>query len=125
VLQRLQLDNQPVAALAKRLDEVYLPGASDPQNIVRSSPGLRLLQQIRDEAHRFAITYHRILRKKRTLVSELDKLGGIGEVRKKALLKYFGSVKNIRTATVDEIEMVDGISSVLARGIWEHFHVVK
>jgi excinuclease ABC subunit C len=85
---------------------------------------LKLLQQIRDEAHRFAVTYHRTLRKKRTLHSELDNIEGIGDVRRKALVKYFGSVSAIRDAQVDEIAMVPGINAAVANKIWEHFHAV-
>jgi excinuclease ABC subunit C len=125
VLLQLKLKELPVAALAKRLDEVFLPGASEPQNIPKSSTGLKLLQQLRDEAHRFAVTYHRKLRKKRTLKSELDKIAGVGEIRRKVLLKYFSSVKNLKEATVDEIAEVDGIGAAVANTIWEYFHAVK
>lgn len=114
----------PIAALAKRLDEVFVPGASAPQNIPKTSSGLKLLQQVRDEAHRFAVTYHRTLRSKRTLQSELDVVPGIGPARRKALVRYFGSVKNLREANADEIQMVDGISPELAERIWRHFHFV-
>ncbi len=124
-LEKLSLARLPLAALAKRLDEVFLPGASDSQNIPRTSSGLKLLQQIRDEAHRFAITFHRSLRKKRTIQSELDKIDGVGPSRRNALLKYFGSVKQIREATVDEIEMAEGIPIDLAKRVWEHFHFVS
>lgn len=124
VLHELNMTDQPVAALAKRLDEVFVPGASDPQNIPKTSSGLKLLQQIRDEAHRFAVTYHRTLRRKRTFQSALDTIPGVGPARRKALLKYFGSVKNLREANVDEIASVEGITLDLAKRIWEHFHFV-
>jgi excinuclease ABC subunit C len=124
VLAQLQINDQPIAALAKRLDEVFIPGASDPQNIPKTSSGLKLLQRIRDEAHRFAVAYHRTLRKKRTTQSLLDTIPGIGPARRTALVKYFGSVKSLREATVDEIEIVDGINSDLAKKVWEHFHFV-
>jgi excinuclease ABC subunit C len=124
VLRELDKTEQPVAALAKRLDEVFLPGASEPQNIPKTSSGLKLLQQIRDEAHRFAVTYHRTLRQKRTVQSALDAIPGIGPARRTALVKHFGSVKNLRDATVDEIELVEGINTELAKKIWEHFHFV-
>ncbi len=114
----------PVAALAKRLDEVFVPGSPDAQNIPRTSSGLKLLQQLRDEAHRFAITFHRSLRQKRTIQSELDSVPGIGPARRKALLTYFGSVKNIREAVVDEIGSVQGIAPDVARRVWEHFHII-
>jgi len=123
VFDELGAVNQPLAALAKRLDEVYLPGIPDPQNIPRTSSGLKLLQQIRDEAHRFAVTYHRTLRSKRTLRSDLDAIPGVGPERRALLLKTFGSVAAVREATVDELEMVENISANLARDIWEHFHL--
>lgn len=125
VLRELSLHDQPIAALAKRLDEVFIPGSPDAQNIPKTSSGLKLLQQIRDEAHRFAVTYHRTLRKKRTLQSELDTVAGVGPARRTALLKYFGSVKQIKEATVDELEMVESIPTEMARRIWEHFHILK
>ncbi len=124
VLSELNKTEQPVAALAKRLDEVFLPGVSEPQNIPKTSSGLKLLQQIRDEAHRFAVTYHRTLRQKRTVQSALDAIPGIGPARRTALVKHFGSVKNLREATVDEIELVESITTELAKKIWEHFHFV-
>ncbi len=124
-LQELDLGDQPVAALAKRLDEVFVPGSSEAQNIPKVSSGLKLLQQIRDEAHRFAVSYHRTLRRKRTLQSELDNIPGVGPQRRTLLLKYFGSVTNVREAAVDEIGLVQGIPADLAKQIWEHFHVVK
>lgn len=124
VLDELETKDQAVAALAKRLDEVFVPGASAAQNIPKTSSGLKLLQHIRDEAHRFAVTYHRTLRKKRTTQSALDTIPGIGPTRRTALVKYFGSVKNLRESTVDEIEMVDRITPDLAKKIWEHFHFV-
>lgn len=124
VFRELNMETQPVAALAKRLDEVFLPGASEPQNIPRSSSGLKLLQYMRDEAHRFAVTYHRTLRRKRTTQSALDIVPGIGEVRRKILLKHFGSVNNLREASVDEIEMVESIPAPLAKKIWQHFHFI-
>lgn len=124
VLSQLQRTDIPVAALAKRLDEIFVPESPDPQNIPKSSSGLKLLQQIRDEAHRFAVTYHRVLRRKRTIVSALDAVSGIGPARRRALIKHFGSVNSIREAAIDEIEMVEGITKDLAKQIWEHFHFV-
>lgn len=125
VLEELNIQNQPVAALAKRLDEVYLPGSSEPQNIPRTSSGLKLLQQIRDEAHRFAITYHRSLRQKQATRSELDAIPGIGRKRRTQLINHFGSVNNLKEASVDELEMVDGMNSSTAKMVWEHFHFVN
>ncbi len=102
-LNELGIMDQPVIGLAKRLEEVYLPGISEPQNIPKSSAGLKLLQQIRDESHRFAITFHRQLRGKRTLKSSLDDIPGIGPKRKTGLLKTFGSVKKISEASLQEL----------------------
>ena len=121
-LKSLDITNQPVIALAKRLDEVFVPGISEPQNIRRDSPGLRLLQRIRDEAHRFAITFHRARRKKRTLDSALQAIPGIGPVRRKALVRYFGSLKRIRQASVEDLQKVEGINEKIAHEIWQHFH---
>ncbi len=125
VLTKLRKTEQPIAALAKRLDEVFVPGASEAQNVPKTSSGLKLLQQIRDEAHRFAISYHRTLRKKRTIQSELDGIPGVGPNRRTALVKYFGSVNNVKEATVDELEAVAGLPGEVAQRIWQHFHVVK
>ncbi len=90
------LEDICVASLAKRFEEVYLPGNSEPVRIPRDSEALYLLQQVRDEAHRFAITYHRQLRDKKMIVSVLDDVPGLGPTRKKRLLKEFGSVKKLR-----------------------------
>jgi excinuclease ABC subunit C len=102
VMETLGLDI-PVAGLAKRMEEVYLPGRADPIRIPRGEDGLFLLQQVRDEAHRFAVSYHRMLRGRRMVDSVLDGVPGIGPVRKRALLRRFGSVKKIREASVDEL----------------------
>ena len=125
VLCKLKKTDQAIAALAKRLDEVFVPGASEAQNIPKTSSGLKLLQQIRDEAHRFAVTYHRTLRKKRTIQSELDTVPGVGPNRRAVLVKYFGSVKNVKEATADELAAVEGIPVDVAERIWKHFHFMK
>ena len=96
VLEELGLEDICVASLAKRFEEVYLPGNSDPIRIPRDSEALYLLQQVRDEAHRFAITYHRQLRDKKMIVSAIDDIPGLGPTRKKRLLKELGSVKKMR-----------------------------
>ncbi|MCH8285544.1 excinuclease ABC subunit C [candidate division KSB1 bacterium] len=121
-LRKLDLVNIPLIGLAKRLDEVSLPGISEPQNISRTSSGLRLLQRVRDEAHRFALMHHRKQRKKRTITSELDSIPGIGPERKKALLKYFGSVTRLRVAAPESIAGVKSISGGLAQSIYKHLH---
>ena len=109
----------PVAALAKRLDEVFLPGMSEAQNIARTSSGLRLLQQVRDEAHRFANTYNAQLRLKKISESILDEFPGLGEKRKAALLKKFKSVQRLRTATEEEIAAVPGLGGKTAAKLRE------
>jgi len=121
-LNSLGIKNQGVVALAKRLDEVFLPGGSDPLMIPKGSASLKLLQRIRDEAHRFAVEYHRKLRKKRTIQSELDMIPGIGEARRRVLLKRFGSVEKIRQAGLKEILQIKGISKRVAENIYKHFH---
>jgi excinuclease ABC subunit C len=112
----------PAIGLAKRLEEVYLPGQPEPLMIPRGSEALFLLQHLRDEAHRFAITYHRQKRAKRQLHSPLDDIPGVGATRKKALLKHFGSLFRLQQANVDEIEAVPGVGPALARTIYEHLH---
>jgi len=124
VLQQLNLPI-PLAALAKRLDEIFVPGSPDPQNIPKTSSGLKLLQQLRDEAHRFGVTFHRLLRTKRTTVSELDAIAGVGPAKRNALIKFFGSVEGVRQAAVDELILVQGVTESIAQKIWEYFHTVK
>jgi len=119
VLARLGLSSQPVIGLAKRLEEVFLPGKSEPELIAKASGGLRLLQQIRDEAHRFAITYHRSLREKRTLQSELDLIAGIGKKKAKELLEAFGSVQGVKFASREQLGAVVGQKT--AEKILEYF----
>jgi excinuclease ABC subunit C len=114
VLETLGLDI-PVAGLAKRMEEVYLPGRADPIRIPRGEDGLFLLQRVRDEAHRFALSYHRMLRGRRMVDSVLDGVPGIGPVRKKALLRRFGSVKKIREASVEELGEV--LPAAVAAGL--------
>ena len=105
VLAQLDLDI-PVAGLAKRMEEVYVPGQVDPIVIARDQPALHLLQRVRDEAHRFALMYHRQLRGKRMIDSILDDVDGVGPVRKKALVRTFGSVKKMREASVSQLAEV-------------------
>jgi len=116
-LSSLGFQKQPVIGLAKRLEEVFLPGQSDPLTIARTSPGLMLLKRIRDEAHRFAVTYNRKVRSKRTIKSKLDDIPGVGPARRNALLRQFGSVQGIREATVEQLAEVKGISRSLAEKI--------
>jgi excinuclease ABC subunit C len=107
----------PVAALAKRLEEVYVPGRPDPIRIPRGSEALYILQHVRDEAHRFAITYHRKRRDEHVTRSVLDEVPGVGRERKAALLRWFGSVEELQRATLDEIRAVPGIPRQVAEDI--------
>jgi len=116
-LRALGIDDQPIAGLAKQNEEIFLPGRADPVILPRTSQALYMVQRLRDEAHRFAITYHRNVRGKRALVSDLDSIQGVGGARKKALLRRFGSVSEIRRASLEEIAAVPGIGNKLAETI--------
>ncbi|MEU7383672.1 excinuclease ABC subunit UvrC [Streptomyces sp. NPDC042207] len=116
-LDELGIDDIAVCGLAKRLEEIWLPGEDDPVVLPRSSEGLYLLQRVRDEAHRFAITYQRTRRAKRFRSGPLDEVPGLGETRKQALIKHFGSVKRLRSATIDQICGVPGIGRKTAETI--------
>lgn len=116
-LDELGIDDIAVCGLAKRLEEVWLPGDDDPVVLPRTSEGLYLLQRVRDEAHRFAITYQRTKRARRFRASPLDDVPGLGETRKQALIKHFGSVKKLRSATIDQICEVPGIGRKTAESI--------
>ena len=112
----------PVIGLAKRLEEVWLPGESDPVILPRTSEGLYLLQRIRDESHRVAIGFHRKRRGKRSTASALDGIPGLGDSRRKALLQHFGTVRAIRAATTAQLQEVTGVGSALAAAIHAHLH---
>ena len=103
VFKKLNKPEQPIVGLAKRLEEIFYPGVSDAQMLPRTSSSLKLVQQLRDEAHRFAVASHRKRRSKRTLTSQLDQIEGIGENRRIRLIKTFGSIKNIKEASVEEL----------------------
>ena len=118
-LDELGIDDIPICGLAKRLEEVWLPSDPDPVIMPRTSEGLYLLQRIRDEAHRFAITHHRSRRSRTMVESLLDDVPGLGEVRRKTLIKHFGSLKKLRAATIDEIAEVPGIGTRTATAIAE------
>ncbi len=118
-LYELGITDIPVIGLAKRLEEVWLPGEEFPLILPRTSEGLYLLQRVRDEAHRFAITHHRGRRSASMVESVLDAVPGLGEVRRKTLLKHFGSLKKLRAATPDELAAVPGIGPRLAAAIGE------
>ncbi|MGH2770413.1 MAG: excinuclease ABC subunit UvrC [Actinomycetota bacterium] len=125
VMRELELEAVPVIALAKRFEEIYLPGEADPRIIPRGSEALYLLQRLRDEAHRFAVTYQRTRRSKRMTQSLLDRLPGVGPARKKALLAHFGSTRRILSAEVAEIAAAPGIGPHLAQRIYENLHTVE
>ncbi|WP_230196244.1 excinuclease ABC subunit UvrC [Streptomyces coriariae] len=116
-LDELGIDDIAVCGLAKRLEEVWVPDDEDPVVLPRSSEGLYLLQRVRDEAHRFAITYQRTKRAKRFRAGPLDEVPGLGETRKQALIKHFGSVKRLRAATIEQICEVPGIGRKTAETI--------
>jgi excinuclease ABC subunit C len=118
-LDELGIDDVPVCGLAKRLEEVWLPSQEDPVILPRTSEGLYLLQRVRDEAHRFAITHHRSRRSKSMVESLLDDVPGLGEVRRKAVLRRFGSLRRLRAAGVEEIAEVPGIGHRTAEAIVE------
>jgi len=121
ILERFGLiDKIPVAALAKQNEELFLPGRPEPILLPRQSQGLFLIQRIRDEAHRFAITSHRDQRTRKGLASRLDSIPGVGPSRRKALLSRFGSIRKITSASVEELASVPGISEQLALAIKSH-----
>jgi len=119
VLDELGVDDVAVIGLAKRLEEVWVPAEPDPLIMPRNSEGLYLLQRVRDEAHRFAISYHRSKRSKRMTASALDSVRGLGEARRKALVTHFGSLARLRQASVEEITAVPGIGAATAAAVLE------
>jgi excinuclease ABC subunit C len=119
VLSDLGVEGVTVVSLAKRMEEVFVPGAAESIEIPRSSEALYLLQQVRDEAHRFAVSYHRLRRARRMTQSALDGIPGLGDVRRKKLLRHFGSLKRIRLASVEELRAVPGIPQSVADAVHE------
>ncbi|MCX8453952.1 excinuclease ABC subunit UvrC [Paenarthrobacter ureafaciens] len=119
-LAELGIDDVYVVGLAKRLEEVWLPDSDFPVILPRTSQGLYLLQRIRDEAHRFAITFHRQKRGKAMTVSALDGVPGLGEAKRKALVAHFGSLKKIKAASVEELTSAKGIGPALAAAVVRH-----
>lgn len=114
--------NIPMISLAKRFEEIYTTTSTQPLLLPRDSRALRLLQRIRDEAHRFAVTYHKALRDKSVRKSTLDSIPGVGDIRRKALIKKFGSVAGIKKASLEEIESVSGINKNVAQVIYDYFN---
>jgi excinuclease ABC subunit C len=118
-LDAIGLTGLPMASLAKKEEEVFVPGRSEPLRIARRSPGLRLLQQARDEAHRFAVTFQRVRRAKRTVTSQLLEIPGVGPNKRRALLVTFGSVQGVKEAPLEEIAKLPGFSMLTARKLHE------
>jgi len=123
VLEELGLDEEiPVASLAKRFEEVYLPGSPDPVRIPRQSEALYLLQRLRDESHRFAISFHRELLGKRMTASSLDGIAGLGPARRTRIVKELGGVKAVRTASLDQLRALTWLPDTVAEAIYARFH---
>ncbi len=122
VLNELNITDVPTTGIAKQFEELYVPGRSEPIIIPKQSKALHLLQYVRDESHRFAITYHRKLRSKAFTKSELDDIPGVGKKRKQALLRHFNNMDELKKASIDEISKVKGIHNKLAIEIYETLH---
>jgi excinuclease ABC subunit C len=122
VLGELGITDVAVVGLAKRLEEVWLPGEEDPAILPRTSEALYLLQRVRDEAHRFAITHHRTRRDRAMTESIMDELPGVGPARKRALLQHFGSPDAVLGATREELERVPGLPQKVARDLYTHLN---
>jgi excinuclease ABC subunit C len=112
----------PVASLAKRFEEVFVPGEADPVRIPRQSEALYLLQRIRDEAHRFAIRYHRELRDKRMTKSVLDDIPGLGPTRQKRLRKELGGITAVKAASLEELQALSWLPNPVATAVWDKIH---
>lgn len=125
VIRAMGVTDVPVISLAKRIEKVFIEGESESIILEHHTPELQLLQQIRDEAHRFAITYHRRLRGKRNLESVLDHVEGIGPKRRKALYKHFGNLDAMRVAELEELESVEGMNKKAALAVYEFFRRLK
>ena len=120
VLTSLGLGQEiPVVALAKQFEEVFVPGKSDPVHLPRGSEALYLLQRVRDESHRFAIAYHRQLRNKRMTRSVLDGITGLGDIRRRRLVKEFGGVRKVRQASLDDLQSLSWLPNNVAVAVHE------
>jgi excinuclease ABC subunit C len=122
VLEELGLSDIPVAGLAKRDEELFVPWDAEPVTLPAGSASLFLVKRVRDEAHRFAIEYHRKLRGKAMTSSALDGVPGIGPKRRKALIRHFGSVKRLAAADVEQISAVPGVGRHVAEDVWAALH---
>ena len=123
VLNKLHVQDQPIIGLAKRLEEIFFPGHPEAQILPKTSSSIKLLQQIRNEAHRFAITFHRQKRKKRTITSTLDQIPGIGSKRRNELLKKFGSVKKIKELELADLTQKGGLPEQIAINLYNFFRI--
>jgi excinuclease ABC subunit C len=121
-MHAFDLPRVAVIALAKREEEVFVPGRAKPVVLSRHEPGLQLLQRIRDEAHRFAVGFHRQRRESRGFASLFDELEGVGPARRRALLNHFGSVDAMLAASPDELEGVRGVPAKVARSVYAQLH---
>lgn len=122
VLEKLNLTHIPIIGLAKEFEEVFIPNSSRPIIIPKNNQALHLLQQVRDESHRFAITYHRKLRSKDISASSLDDIAGIGKKRKISLLKEFQTIDNIKNASIDELAKIEGMNKKTAENVYNYYH---
>ena len=122
VLEKLNLTQIPIIGLAKEFEEIYIPNSKRPIIIPKNNNALHLLQQVRDESHRFAITYHRKLRSKNISASSLDDIPGIGKKRKISLLKTFGSIDNIKNASVEQLAKTEGMNLKTAENVYNYYH---
>lgn len=122
VLNELGLDDIPVIGLAKEFEEVFVPQSNKPIIIPHNKESLHILQRVRDEAHRFGVTYHRKLRSRKLTESELDHIQGIGEKRKLSLLRDFGDIEGISKASVDELSDIEGMNKKVAENVYNYFH---
>ncbi|MGH2447783.1 MAG: helix-hairpin-helix domain-containing protein, partial [Chloroflexota bacterium] len=119
-LHELGRDDLTVVSLAKRLEEIFVPGRPESVLLPRTSQALYLVQRVRDEAHRFATSYHRNVRQKTAVTSQIDTVPGVGPARRKALIKAFGSVRGVKAASLEEIAALPGMSEKLAATVKEH-----
>jgi excinuclease ABC subunit C len=125
VLDEFRALGVTVVSLAKRIEEVFMPGRRDPLRLPHDTVELQLLQRVRDEAHRFAITYHRDLRSKRQTRSAFDELPGVGPARKRSILQHFGSPERFLRASREELEAVPGLPGKVARDIYAQVNRVR
>ena len=124
-LEAIGLGDMPIVGLAKQREEIFFPHQSQPLCLPHSTGALKLMQRIRDEAHRFAIEYHRSLRSKEQVHSVLDDIPGIGETRRKALMRRFRSIENIRDASVEELSQTESMNMQSAESVYAFFHKIQ